>query len=302
MSAGIQSIMRGKRTTDDRITRLQSRIRRRFIDKSERKRVGASDPLVRLLVLTYRNYYRNVLLNPSNAKRFERELFQDLQAICSDFQLSPRKMNFETVELELKEELCKRGFFSLFGIVTPFRSLLVWRTQSRRKFRVKLVGGTQSVAVVFLKDFVELGWMHFATFGRHCVGGWAKKDALYCVARRYDLSSDKFRASYLCHEAQHFSDFKKFPKLKQVDLEYRAKLAELVASKRPVQLIRKFQQEAKDDKTLPHSYASFCVVKGLSISPSDRRRRAIAFVASKRLIEHSSQLRARGASVVRGVL
>lgn len=154
--------------------------------------------------------------------------------------------------------------------------------------------------VVFLEDFIELGWLHYATFGKHYVGGWAKSDALYCVARAYRRGGDRFHASYLCHEAQHYSDYKRFPKLQQQDLEYRAKLAELIASKRPGKLIKKFSSEAKDNKQLPHSYAAFCLLKNFEqrrLDPRSIKRSAVASLSA-----HSKALRERGARTVKSVL
>jgi hypothetical protein len=62
------------------------------------------------------------------------------------------------------------------------------------------------------------------------VGGWAiKEDAnLYCNKGDYDLNSEHFKVSYLKHETIHFTDLNEYPQLSSADLEYRAKLIELM--------------------------------------------------------------------------
>lgn len=79
-----------------------------------------------------------------------------------------------------------------------------------------------------MDEFVTLGWTEFATMDKYHPGGWATDDALNCVKKAYDVSSETFLISYLAHEGRHCSDYKHFPKLRNsADLEYRAKLTEL---------------------------------------------------------------------------
>ncbi len=95
-------------------------------------------------------------------------------------------------------------------------------------------------------------------------------DALYCVAQayKYRFSSEAFRVSYLNHEAQHFSDYQRFPGLSPVNLEYRAKLAELIAAKSAKRLFRKFTAEAKKDLKFPHSHASWRLLNDMGLPGS----------------------------------
>ncbi len=109
------------------------------------------------------------------------------------------------------------------------------------------------------------GWADYATFGKYYAAGWATKDALYCVKKAYDISSEKFQVSYLTHEAQHFSDYDSFPLLKQADLEYRAKLAELSVAKETVyKLLKVFIQRAENSIENAHPFANYCVIRDLS--------------------------------------
>lgn len=160
------------------------------------------------------------------------------------------------IEQTLINEFKKRGFNSIFGTVAPLRSLMVWKKESIKKFKVKLPESIQIVNVIFLEQFIESGWLHYATFGKHYVGGWAKETALYCVKKAYEIKSDKFKIHYLVHEAQHYSDYQLFPKLAASDLEYRAKLAELAVTKKPKNFVSKLLLQAKNDKKNPHSFAA----------------------------------------------
>ena len=58
-------------------------------------------------------------------------------------------------------------------------------------------------------------------------GGWAKEDGLYCLCRHYDLDSERYKLSFLKHEARHFADYELYPELQPSDMEYRSKLTEL---------------------------------------------------------------------------
>ena len=253
---------------------FQKRVESRFVTQSERLRIRTVDPLVRAVVSSYRNYYRDALLRLKKKKHFESVLLESLNSLCLASGLIRRPMGFEKIEEVLIAEFRRRGFYSLFGEVSPLRSLLVWRKQHAKTYHVELSDTLERVKVVFLEDFVELSWLHYATFGRHYVGGWAGKEALYCVKQIYDLKSEKFRASYLTHEARHFSDYKKFPKLSAGELEYRAKLSEIIATTRARKLLDKFKREACNNKTLPHSYAAFRIIKNLKLdSPSVELRR-----------------------------
>jgi len=57
-------------------------------------------------------------------------------------------------------------------------------------------------------------------------------------------------------------DMRMYPKMEQVDLEYRAKLVELIYYQDAERLIN-FAQEAKEDERYPHSYASYQIMTAL---------------------------------------
>ncbi len=118
---------------------------------------------------------------------------------------------------------------------------------------------------MFLGDFIVYGWSHFATFGRAYTGGWATKERLFCLRDDYDLESEKFKVSYLQHEGRHFADYAIFPKLEQIDLEFRGKLTKLAFANESLRsLIQSFAASAALNTNAPHSYANYCVVRDVS--------------------------------------
>ena len=74
-------------------------------------------------------------------------------------------------------------------------------------------------------------WLDYISFGETGTGGWSNGDGLiHCVRAAYDLDSEDFRVSLLKHEAQHAMDQTRYPGITNEELEYRAKLVELIYS------------------------------------------------------------------------
>ena len=269
--------------------KLQIRIDRRFLSRAEPLEPNVADPMLKRLIASYRKYYREALLYPEWASSFEEALRSELNILGQESKLfSSAPKSWDQLERKFAAALKARGFYSLFGRVTPFRSILVWQKERAREYSVTLPESEERVRVVHLDGFLELGWMHFASFGRFHVGGWAKEDALFCVyqAYKYRFDSGRFLASYLSHEAQHLSDYRRFPGLPQVDLEFRAKLAELCAAKRPKLLLQKFSREANPGTSQPHPLSAARVIEGIDARSASSIRES----ALKMLLTHSTGL------------
>ena len=159
-----------------------------------------------------------------------------------------------------------KGFYGMpLGKMGNYYDLLLWAKQTEEIYKISIPDQTVNVKVVFMEDFISNGWIDYATFGEKMAAGWAEKDALFCVKKVYDISSEKFQVSYLTHEAQHFADYKSFPKLTGADLEYRAKLAELSAAKETVyELISKFIDGSDNNRRNAHPFANFCLIRDFS--------------------------------------
>jgi hypothetical protein len=304
-------LLRSRSSSADRkSSHFLKALERRFFANSMSHQVrGADDRFIRALVSSYRQYYRAVLIHPHKSKKAESDLLRTLQETAKQHGLElSRCRDVASCETKIIAEAKRRNYFCLLGRVLPHRSLMIWKKQSLKEYRVRIPGGVQKVQVWFLQDFVELSWLHYATFGKLHVGGWAKKDALYCVRKRYkDLNSEQFRVSYLVHEAQHFSDYRRFPKLESADLEYRAKLAEVIQSKRPRALFLKLIKSRANNRKSPHAYAAYCMARNVARAifssnriPQDERWRKISgeeirLAAGRVFDEHTTELRRRGA-------
>ena len=130
---------------------------------------------------------------------------------------------------------------------------------------MELPESVQEYAVKLLGGFVMESWLSYLTFGLSGTGGWSNGDGLiHCVKRHYDLESESFQVSLLKHEAQHASDQSRYPGMSSADLEYRAKLVELIYSEER-QLLGRFLQEA--DAANPgsgHGLAAERIVRGFA--------------------------------------
>ncbi len=222
-------------------------------------------PITPLLIL-YRDYWRVSLLEHSNRydSSFSKQVAMFL--IERDPAAHPSITNEDSIDVYLKKHIESFGLYTTgFGKTGQYIDLLVWKTQEDTTYSFTLNGQQTSARVVFMDNFTTLGWEEYATIGRAYPGGWATHEALYCVKKAYDLTSEEFLVSYLAHESRHFADYKLFPKLQSADLEYRAKLTELsLAEETLFETIESFIQNAKYDSENGHSIAAYCVIRDLS--------------------------------------
>ena len=284
-----------KKIPAETLTKKEQNVREklfaRFVTRNERFTLAEKDRLIRDIVKIYRLYWQKVLSDRLNEKDGEAFLFDELARYLSEKKYLKKAAAMpDQIEKKLKEIFKTKNYHCILGKVLPFRELELWKIEEAKVFSIKLPETTQRIKVVFMDGFITHGWEEYATAGRYFPGGWAKKDAIYCVKSSYrDLSHEKFRISYLTHEAQHFSDYKKFPGLVQYQLEYRAKLAELsYADKTLFKLISNFISNSKNDPNLPHSFANYNLIKDLSkklfneafVSETDRWKKLLKAVVN----------------------
>ncbi|HET9950314.1 MAG TPA: hypothetical protein VFS09_00835 [Candidatus Eisenbacteria bacterium] len=273
-------------------------------------------PVSRRVLTAYRRYWQTAMLQRAPAKEAEAGLLADLNAIlgaappgvgaAADSGSGPGD-DLDAASERAKAAISREGLFALTGVTSPYYELMLWKSQTPMSYRVKLPERSIDVHVVFLDDFVSLGWAGYATCGRAHSGGWATQDSLYALKSAYDIGSESFRVSYLAHEGRHFSDYKEFPKLEQPELEYRAKLTEIAMSDTSTHdLVVMFARRTGTDRSIPHSFADYCVARDLSrelfesraLVSDEARWRAVPARrlrdAAKRLLERSSKLLARG--------
>lgn len=223
---------------------------------------SVEDPFARELLATYQDYWWHVLSAPGSRESLDAALLVRLRGLIG----APADEDWDAVEKRLAERLRERGYHAQIGRTPPLRDLMVWRKQTSKSFRVALPEGEHQVDVELLDDFVSRGWSHYARCGRGSAGGWAMDDRVYAVVPwlEGDLDSDRFRASLLGHETQHFADYKHFPNLEPWELEYRAKFTEVWTARSTLaDRLASFAASQSDDKDSPHTYANRRVLEAL---------------------------------------
>jgi hypothetical protein len=222
-------------------------------------------PITELLTI-YRNYWRAALLD--NSKNYDSTLIHNVTNLLIDKYPPAHNLiaNEDSLDIYIKKYIESFGLHTTgFGKTGKFFDLLVWKSEKGKNYSLILDNEEKSTKVVSMDDFITLGWEEYSTLGRCYPGGWAGKNALYCVKNSYDLNSEQFKVSFLAHESRHFADYKLFPNLKSADLEYRAKLTELsMAQKTLYTIINDFIINANYNSENGHSIANYCVIRDLS--------------------------------------
>lgn len=217
------------------------------------------------LLGAYRAYWSRVMLRTVSTEAGEQELSRSLRRLLPEDDPAGTHPDMPALEARLDGKLQALGYHALFGMTLPYREFMLWRAQTNQDYPIDLPGGREDVPVTMLDGFVSLGWMGFASGDRYHSGGWATPDRLYCLRSSYDLDSEGFRVSYIAHEGQHFSDYRRFPGLAQPELEYRAKLVEVsLADTTLKQLLAGFGSDGSDLRDQPHPYAQRRVMKDLA--------------------------------------
>lgn len=220
------------------------------------------------ILIIYRDYWRASLLD--NSKNYDSTLQKSVSEFLSKFFPSAVSLsnqpNEEIIEKYFDEYIKTKNLYSTgFGKTGNYFDLLVWKKEKDTTYNFTLQNEVLDVKVIFMDDFITLGWEEYATLNRYYPGGWASKDALYCVRKAYDLKSENFLISYLAHEGRHLLDYKLFPNMQGADLEYRAKLTELSLAKESIfKIIETFINNADSESTNPHPAANYRVIKDLS--------------------------------------
>lgn len=224
--------------------------------------IGVDDAFARDVLHAYQRYWWQALYEPASRPGAEAQLGQRLADLLGE--AAPRgEAAFDAMLDRLGNALRERGFHVQQGRTLPLYDLLLWRTREEREFRVALPEGTEQPVRVYLLDgFVSRGWGSYARCDRGGAAGWAKPEGLYAVRERYpDLDAERFRVSFLGHEAQHFADMKRWPEMEPWVLEYRAKLVELALADETAQAtLQRFHESQDDSPDHPHPYANRQVI------------------------------------------
>ncbi len=228
---------------------------------SERK--SQIDPLMKI----FRDYWRLSLKDTFN--NYDTLFVKDAAKFLlgKGFLKKGQTATDDTIDVYMKKYVNALGYYNNgLGKTGRLYDLLVWRKQKDTVYQFSLQGEKINAPVVFMDDFITLGWEEYATLGENYPGGWTTTEAIYCVKSAYDLKSESFLVDLLAHEGRHFADKQLFPHLKSADLEYRAKLVQLSLLKSSVYETIDFFINESDHASYqnPHPFADYCVIRDLS--------------------------------------
>jgi len=212
--------------------------------------------------MIYQKYYRNVFWKALNKFEAMKTLFQEL---FEYLKLDKTIVKIEDTEERVVSLVNKEGYECLCGETQGFFGPYIWKDSTKETFEVELPEGTENYTIVMMDGFISRSWLDFISFGKTGAGGWTRKDGLLsCVRKVYDITSDSFKISFLKHEAQHSYDIKKYPKITSVELEYRAKLVELIywPNGKIIKFIHNEANNSNKDNT--HAYSAYLIIRDLS--------------------------------------
>ena len=253
--------------------RWKNKMVARFITQEEVLENTSGNTIVNDVSNIYRAYWRAELMKTDAAYRTDSTLYHALADYMLDKQLTAltRDSLERTIknDVELGRILAAEGFRSRFLLRNGIQDVLIWNQETRDQYTVALPKDTVRTTVVFITDYALNGYDEYASFGFAQVGGWAEKEnaTLYCNRDQYDLGSELFEVSYLKHETLHFTDLNAYPNLSAADLEYRAKLIELMYCTEATMQdrIAQFVREADgSDRAHSHPYANHVLITSLS--------------------------------------
>ena len=210
----------------------------------------------------YQNYYKDVFWNKENLEKAETSLFTSLWIFCGEDECID--INSE-IEVEVEKIVNKEGYHFLGGDTAGYYGPYIWETSSKETYEVELPSGVEVYSIIMMDGFVSRSWLDFLSFGKVGTGGWSGKDGtLCCIKSLYDTESQVFKISFLKHEVQHSCDKRLFPNITSTELEYRAKLVELIYWE-DEKIIKMIHLEAENtDEKNTHSIASHRIISDLS--------------------------------------
>lgn len=213
------------------------------------------------ILTAYQQYYRDVFYLCTGKEQAEAGLRDRLTEI-----IGITDKNVELCDLEqhqLAELFRQQGFHFLGGRTSGYYGPYIWRTTEIVPYNVELPEGIQAFSVKLLDGFIARSWTDYLSFGEVGSGGWVDSEGyINCVKSAWDFDSESFRVSLLKHEAQHARDLHADKDMSSEDLEYRAKLVELIYSSER-NLLPVFAQEADSaDKSNGHAMAAYRIIKG----------------------------------------
>lgn len=222
-----------------------------------------ADAYINGILTIYQQYYRDAFYLCIGKEQAADKLRARLAAFLSIDDESIDLCDME--ENQIAEAFQSRGFHFMGGRSSGYYGPYVWRTTEAKTYEVELPDGIETYTVKLLDGFVTISWIDFLSFGEISPGGWADSDGIInCVKSSYDFDSENFKVSLLKHEAQHARDLSVYKDMSSEDLEYRAKLVELIYSSERNMLERFIYEADSADKSNGHSSASSRIVENFA--------------------------------------
>lgn len=198
------------------------------------------------ILLAYQQYYRDVFYLAQTELSAKETLFSRLSRL-----FGVDTANEDDLAEHISQAFADIGYHVQCGKTNGHYGPYIWKHTISEDYCVTLPDGQSNYRVNILSDFLMRSWMDYLTFGERGTGGWTQPDGVICcIENAWDFSSERFTVSLLKHEAQHVEDLKTWPAIMSSELEYRAKLVELIYSTMP-DLLERFIYEAdtnrKDD-------------------------------------------------------
>ena len=218
------------------------------------------DKQLNCILQIYQQYYIDVFFLGIKNEDAENQLTRQLV----DFLRIKETTELSDIENHHLTELFKaKGFYFMGGKTSGYYGPYVWKSIETKIYSVELPKGTQNYTINFLDEFITTSWIDYLSFGKVGTGGWTNGDGIInCIKSSYDFNSEAFMVSLLKHEAQHAMDLSNFYNITSVDLEYRAKLVELIYSKER-NLLEQFSFEADNSNgNNGHTVASTRIIDG----------------------------------------
>ena len=243
----------------------------RFVDQTEIFQTTSESKILDDIAMIYRTYWREDFMKINNeSKDYNFEFVKHLGSYLIDNNLVNKSIedvvSFKDISSDLKEVIRREGAFCETFFLNDTYDIIIWKTQSEKKFKVETPNESREIPVVFFSDIILNNRLSFLTFGTKKTGGWPnnKKGVIY--SGDYDEKSEKFKYSFLTHEANHFFDVEKYPNLSAADLEYRSKLIELIyVNNDKNRMLKQFLTGASNKKrSHGHAYANFKVMHDFS--------------------------------------
>lgn len=211
------------------------------------------------ILLVYQKYYRDVFYLELSAEEAAQRLQERLAALFR----STSDSSLDELEEIAGTAFRRKSLHALMGRTGGYYGPYIWRVEELRHYAVELPEGTQDYAVKFLDGFIMKSWLDYISFGEAGTGGWSNGDGLiHCVRAAYDLESEDFQVSLLKHEAQHAMDQARYKDIANEELEYRAKLVELIYSEERRMLERFVCQADTTRADNGHGMAAERIVRG----------------------------------------